>query len=104
MTVDREADHCDPTANGHPPDCGPPATSEEDVFAPEAEELEPEDEVEFEEDTDSGTATRSSSEARRERVRVKTPGEWATIRRYANSYVIGNVRDGWLMGRREARL
>jgi YD repeat-containing protein len=111
-TVSGEGEHCQATASGVPGDCSdepddPLDTGEPlaDDFGPDAEELDDEEPVDLVPVASGGSEraqARNSVDAYRVSIRIQRqyegePGRnlWGTIRRYNNSFVIGNANDGW---------
>jgi hypothetical protein len=87
VSVDRLGDHCDNTANGAPGDCF------DDIEpGPDSEEGQPEDDVTLVEPP----GARLAYPASRREIQIGGGG-WATVRRQNQSFVIGNVHDGWTM-------
>lgn len=108
MSVAGTGEHCQPTASGVPGDCaieeddprtGGDAPLESD-FGPEAPELEPEDGADLEPERTAASARSYAAYRYTIKIRRRYAGEpgdglSTTIRRYNNSFVIGNALDGW---------
>jgi YD repeat-containing protein len=91
VTVAGTAAPCDDTANGIPSDCvaDPSTQAEEDAGLEDPVTLTPEPAS-----GGSGIAPLASVPATRYTATVGGGG-WGTIRRKPNSYVLGNIKDGW---------
>ena len=83
LTISGVGNRCDATASGYPPACADPNPIEEDN----------EPSVDIVPDTEA-VASRNGTDAFVHRVRVASGG-WTTIRRYWQSYAIGNAHHGW---------